>query len=190
MKFSKNKTIISIWVLYYQIIIPILVTILMVYLCWKHKIYLWNAKYYIDMLTALITFLSIIISVFGILIPTVFTSKSDGGLIQYFLDSADMKYFVKSIKRVIAGGIVDVLFVCILYAQDIIPRHIYVGIAILCFYVLVYFLCGSYKYISVMLRLTLETREPYEGKKYMNKMTDEKKRNINEMLRQKYENKK
>ena len=44
---------------------------------YKFKIRFWEDEYYNYMLSALITFVSIIISIFGIMIPTVFTGKSD-----------------------------------------------------------------------------------------------------------------
>lgn len=46
-----------------------------------------------------------------------------------------------------------------------------------------YFLCGSYKYISLMLRLALEEKEPVKGKKYKNQLSDDKRQKINDMLR-------
>lgn len=47
----------------------------------------------------------------------------------------------------------------------------------------IYFVCGSYKYISLMLRLALEEKEPVKGKKYKNQLSDDKRQKINDMLR-------
>lgn len=62
------KSIKDIWSLKYHVIIPIIVDVVGIYVCRKYKIYLWNSKYYGELLTAVITFLSIVISVFGILV--------------------------------------------------------------------------------------------------------------------------
>lgn len=180
------KVLIQIWILYYHIFIPILVTISGVFICRKYKIYLWNAEYYNDMLTAIITFLSIILSVFGILIPTVFVNKKENGLVKFFMDNADIKYFVNSVKRIMLGGIFDVFFVCILYSYDVIPRQVYIVIMIICLGILLYFLCGSYKYLSLLLRLVLEDGKPYTGKTYNNEISQEKRNEINEMLERKH----
>ena len=175
------KNIKDIWSLKYHVLIPIIVDVVGIYVCWKYKIYLWNSKYYGELLTAVITFLSIVISVFGILIPTVFNSKSK--LVAYFINNIDTKYFVSSVKNVIISGISEVIVICILYAYDVIPLKIYVLFCVISVFLLIYFVCGSYKYISLMLRLALEEKEPVKGKKYKNQLSDDKRQKINDMLR-------
>lgn len=180
------KAIKDVWILKYHVIIPIITTIVGIFLCWKYKIYLWNSEYYGEMLTAVITFLSIVISVFGVLIPTVFSSKSE--LVEYFIDNIDTSYFVSSIKNVIISGISEVIAICMLYAYDVIPRNIYVSICIVSLFLLVYFLCGSYKYICIMLRLVLEEKKSVEGKKYKKQVSDDERQKINEMLKNRNRN--
>lgn len=175
------KKVVDNWILKYHIIIPILITLAGTWWCWNYKIYLWNSQYYGDMLTAVITFLSIVISVFGILIPTVFTNKNK--LTTYFVKNIDRFYFVKSVKNVMVSGISDVILVCILYSYDVIPKKVYALICIASLFLLIYFLCGSYKYLSLMLRLVLEDGEIYDGKRYNKQISDTKRKEINEMLR-------
>lgn len=183
----KIKNGIQILRFYYHIYIPLLITFFIVYICKKYKIYIWKATNYSDMLTAVITFLSIIISVYGILIPTVFMNKEDNNLISFFVKNADIKYFVQNIKRVMISGIVDILFICALYCHDVFPKAFYYAIAIASLYTLLFFLCGSYRYLSIMLRLIMENITPYKGKKYKNHVSTEQQNKINKMLRKKYE---
>lgn len=171
----------DIWILKYHIIIPIIVTGVGTFVCWKYKIYFWDSEYYGDMLTAIITFLSIVISVFGVLIPTVFSSKSKW--IKFFIENIDIPYFVSSVKNVIISGISEVIIVCILYAYDVLPSNIYEIICVVSLFLLIYFLCGSYKYISLMLRLILEEKEPVKGKKYKKQVSDDERHKINDMLK-------
>lgn len=187
---SIKKKMINIWIMYYQIIIPIFITVSAIYLCRKYKIYLWKAENYTDMLTAVITFLSIIISVFGILIPTVFTNKKENYLLEYFINNIDVKYFMQSIKRVMASGIISIFLVCALYPFDVIPMCVYTKILAISFWVLIYFLCGSYKYLSIMLRLIIEEGERYQGKTYTKQLNEKNRSDINSMLVKKYGNRK
>lgn len=175
------KNIKDAWILKYHVIIPIIVAGVGIFACWKYKIYLWDSKYYGDMLTAVITFLSIVISVFGVLIPTVFSSKSK--LVVYFINNIDRRYFISSIKNVIISGISEVIIICMLYAYDVIPSNVYTIICSVSLFLLMYFLCGSYKYISLMLRLVLEENEPIRGKKYKKQVSDDERREINNILK-------
>ena len=176
-----GKKISEYWELYYHIFIPICMTMLGTIVCWNKKIYLWSSNNYSDMLGAVITFLSIVISIFGILIPTVFTNKTK--LVDFFVKNADTTYLVKDIKRVMASGISNILLVCLLYLQDIFPQKFYCMICVSCLFLFLYFLCGSYKYLSLLLRLVIETKEPHNGKKYEKSVDAEKQKAVAEMLK-------
>lgn len=180
---NAGKTISKVWQLYYHVIIPICMTVVGTLICWKQKIYLWDSCNYSDMLTAVITFLSIVISVFGILIPTVFTSKTK--LVDFFIKNVDMPYFVKDIKRVMVSGISNIILVCSLYLYDTIPKKFYFVLCVLCLFLFTYFLCGSYKYLSLLLRLMLEKKEPYKGKEYIKPANENRQKEVAEMLRRK-----
>lgn len=175
------KKCVEIWTLNYQIIIPVFITGICGYVCWKYNIHFWESKYYGDMLTAVITFLSIVISVFGILIPTVFSNKNK--MVSYFIKNIDSSYFIKSIKYAMISGISEIVLICVLYTYDILPIKCYILVCIISLFGLIYFLCGAYKYISLLLRLVLEEKEPYEGKKFSSQVSEGERKAINEMLR-------
>lgn len=167
----------------YQWIIPAIVTIIIAGIAMKLDIYPWEGEAYTDMLTALITFQSIIISVFGVLIPILITSKKEGTLAKYFFENADTGEFVKRIRRTIVSGILDILLLCALYSYDILPINIYIPIGITCLFVLLYFMCGSYRYINIMLRLLIGNDKTYKGKMMKSKIQEEQREEMNRRLK-------
>lgn len=178
-KISKIK---EIWYSYYQCIIPLICTIGISVIAFKFKIYPWTGTAYVDMLTALITFQSIIISVFGVLIPALITSREEKGLVNFFYENADTDEFVKRVKKTIGSGVVDILLVCMLYAYDILPIKIYVIMGMICVFVLLYFLCSSYRYIGILLKLLMTNKKPYEGKRYNKQLSKDNMEKLNRML--------
>lgn len=147
----------------------------------RFKIRFWEAQYYNDMLTAIITFISIIISIFGILIPTVFTSNSE--MINYFKENADISYFVNSIKNIIVSGIGSVGFICSMYLYDKLPMKAFKIFCVLGLFCLLVFLLGSYRYLSIMLRLLVEEKKVTKEKKYKKQSSEQDIKELNDILR-------
>lgn len=182
MKNKKNFRFVQFWYSNYQWIIPMLFTTLIVWSAYKLKVKPWLGEAYSDMLTALITVQSIIISVFGILIPSLVSIKDESGLIKYFFENADIEDFVKRMKKTILSGISDIFLICILYAYDVLPIKIYVAIGVLCLFVLLYFYCGSYRYVSILLKLLIVKKKEYKGKEFKKKLTDQEIEKLNQKL--------
>lgn len=182
---KKDLRIIAIWYLNYQWVMPIILTSVITWIAYKFKIYPWTGKSYPDMLTALITFQSIIISVFGILIPAIITSKDEQELTKYFFENADMEDFVKRIKKTIISGILDILLVCVLYAYDVLPIKAYAAVGIICLFILLYFLCGSYRCVSIMLKLLIVKKKQYTGKNFKKQISSEERKELNKRLENK-----
>ena len=99
MKKKKNSKVVWIWYSNYQWIIPMIVTALITGGAYGLSVKPWSGEAYSDMLTALITVQSIIISVFGILIPSLVSVKDEKGLVDYFYENADVEDFVKMCIR-------------------------------------------------------------------------------------------
>ena len=158
----------------WHFILSIVFTLIAWILFKKYKIHFWEACYYNDMLTALITFVSIIISIFGILIPTVFTGNSE--IINYFKKNADISYFRKSIKTVIVSGFGSIGCICFMYLYDKVPMDVFKIDCILGIFSLLVFVFGSYKYLSIMLRLLVEDKEKYTGKEYKKQSSERDKK--------------
>lgn len=185
MKNKRKSKAVWIWYSNYQWIIPMIVTVLIIGSAYALKVKPWSGEAYSDMLTALITVQSIIISVFGILIPSLVSIKGENGLVEYFYENADIENFVKRVKRTILSGILDIFLICMLYAYDVLPIKVYVSIGILCLFVLLYFLCGSYRYVSIMLKLLIVKQNGHRGKGFKKKLTDQERADLNKKLRDK-----
>ena len=135
---------------------------------YKFKIRFWEAEYYNYMLSALITFVSIIISIFGIMIPTVFTGKSD--LIEYFKKNADISYFTKSIKNILVSGFGGIGCICFMFLQDKVQ--------------MIVFIFGSYKYLGIMLKLLVGDKKKDNRKEYKNQKSEDEIKELNKRLKE------
>lgn len=165
------------WHFVLSIILEIVIIIFVNY----YKVYFWKAEYYNDMLTAIITFISIVISIFGILIPSVFTSNNK--MINYFKENADISYFVKSIKNIVVSGFGSIGCICLMYLYDTIPMNAFKGFCILSIFFLFVFVFGSYRYLSIMLRLLIENKKEYQGKTYKKQSSEKDREELNNMLK-------
>ena len=80
------------WHFCYCEVISIIATVVIISVERKCKIQFWNAQNFADMLTALITFLSIVLGIYSFLIPS-FVSAKEEEKIKNFLANADMYLF-------------------------------------------------------------------------------------------------
>lgn len=103
------------------------------------------------MLETIVTFISIVLSVFGFLIPAFLSSKGSSLLIQYFLESIDVRAFTKKLKNIVAIGLIDILFTCILLLNDIFSETVMNVLLEVWLWFVIYFMCVSYRFISILL---------------------------------------
>ena len=90
------------WYSHYALIIPMTIISILLFAEVKQKIQILQIcknSLFSDMLTALITCMSIIISIFGFLIPSLISAKNDT-MVKYFIENANMDVFVGKIKSV------------------------------------------------------------------------------------------
>ena len=149
---------------------------------YKFKIRFWEAEYYNYMLSALITFVSIIISIFGIMIPTVFTGKSD--LIEYFKKNADISYFTKSIKNILVSGFGGIGCICFMFLQDKVQMIVFKIVSTLGLFFLLVFIFGSYKYLGIMLKLLVGDKKKDNRKEYKNQKSEDEIKELNKRLKE------
>lgn len=176
------------WKEIYSYIIPTLLTILyLIYilLIYKEKIsgkLIQESKYFHDMLEILVTFMSIILSVFGFLIPSFLSSKGESDTINYFLEYADMKLFAAKLKNVVAVGLVNIFVTSILLLTDIIPNNVINIVILFWLWMMFFFMCSSYRFISLMISL-LMTQKKKIVQKTANKISDEEKEDLHKNIR-------
>lgn len=177
------------WSQIYSYALPfIFVAIYMSYLFTKlyiqpNLILIQDSAHFESMLESLIVFMSIILSVFGFLIPSFLSSKGESKAIKYFLKYADMKVFAAKLKNIVAIGLIETFFTCTLFLRDIFSDIIENIIVCIWLWLLFFFMCNSYRFISIMINLLLAEKEEFV-QKAANEVTKEEKENLDNTIRQ------
>lgn len=175
-----KKTLNS-WRRIYCIALPIF-SVVAYFICYKiWEIKIWESKNFPDTLTSMVTFVSIIISFFGVLLTILISAKEKSELINYFLDTADKEVFASSIKRLILHGLLTVIISAILFMYDIMSECeivIYVCIGI---FTLVRFTTLTYRFTNILLMLFLKDRKVY-AKIEDEKLSEEAVKELDERL--------
>lgn len=189
---KKNRKVLckmyDLWCVWYSKIIPIFFAVTVIFLQYRFDLKIWLIEDYSDMLTAIITFLSIIIGIFGILIPAVLSAKGEkNSMASYFFDRADNISFAKSIKSIFSSGIITILMICILYLKDIAGRKCYIYFLGITVFFLIYFCCNAYRFIGIMIDLLIRRKKNSSDidshrKEYKNKMSEKEKENVDKMI--------
>lgn len=185
MKINRTKYV---WSKIYSYVLPFIFTIMyVIYLYIKYKSnpnlpLIQNSAHFEGMLESLIVFMSIILSVFGFLIPSFLSSKGESKAIKYFLKYADMKVFAAKLKNIVAIGLIDTFFTCILFLKDIFPDLIINFLVCFWLLLLFFFMCNSYRFISLMINLLLAEKEEIV-QKAANEVSQEEKENLDNTIR-------
>lgn len=184
----KEKVHKHIWSRVYSYTIPfLLVAVYWVYLFTKFRYkqalpLIQDSIYFENMLESLITFMSIILGVFGFLIPSFLSSKGESKTIKYFIKYADMKVFTVRLKNIVAIGLIDTFFTCILFLKDIFSSIVANIIICIWLWFLLFFMCNSYRFISLMINLLLAEKEEIV-QKAANEVSPEEKANLDNAIR-------
>jgi len=112
-----------------------------------------------NMLEALITFVSIVIGIFGFLLPVLITNKKDCGTVEFFMEKADKKKFIANLKTIIISGFIVIIISTVLFLNDIFlvwTVDILLGMLI---WFTVYFMCNSYRFISLLLAILITEKQ-------------------------------
>ena len=140
-----------------------------------------NIRNFGSMLEALVTFMSIILSVFGFLIPSFLSSKGDSDALKYFTKYADMKLFAAKLKNIVAVGLIDIFMTCILLLTDIVPPAALNILLVIWLWLLFFFMCSSYRFISLMISLLLAEKKNFV-QKAGNNVSEDIKRKLHQSI--------
>lgn len=149
----KAEFFIDVWRNLYCFIIPILISAFYLFVLLKWDVRIWESKNFTDTLSSVITFVSIIISFFGVLLTLLISVKEKSKMIQEFLKSADKSAFISSIKNLIMCGLLTVLLSACLFLKDIIAENIIVVLVISGMFFLVRFTALTYRFTNILLML-------------------------------------
>lgn len=135
-----------------------------------------------DLLSAIITSMSIIISIFGFLMPSLVSAKSDK-MVKYFIENADMEEFVKKVKSVIRSGMLGILLSIVLYMNENLFPHVRTFILYVWLGINVNFLCSSYRFIGIIISLLLNEKKDIDDAECPNAMPPEAVSNLKSKLK-------
>lgn len=150
------------WYRVYCFAVPLATTI--AYFIGYHygKIKIWESRNYADTLSAIITFVSIIISFFGVLLTLLISAKEKSRLIQFFLNSADKGVFISCIKSLIMFGLLTVMIASCLFMEDIMDEKLMEILAGMGIFSLVRFTTLTYRFTNILLMLFIRDKEDIE----------------------------
>lgn len=170
------------WRSLYCMILPVAAVgaYLLCYKKWGIKV--WNSDNFTETLTSMITFVSIIISFFGVLLTILISAKEKSKLIHYFLASADKEDFVASIKRLIMYGLLTVIFAAVLFIKDIMAEKVILIFLCCGIFALIKFTTLTYRFTNILLMLFIEDRDSV-GKREGTKLPESEKREMDERIR-------
>lgn len=141
-----------------------------------------NSKNFEAMLESLVVFMSIILSVFGFLIPSFLSSKGESKALKYFIKYADMRLFAVKLKNIVAIGLINTFFTCTLFLKDIFSDITTNIIICIWLWLLLFFMCNSYRFISLMINLLLAEKEEFV-QKVANEVTMDEKERLDNTIR-------
>ena len=172
------------WKKSYSLIIPSVVVIVVICVNCKYDFAISEIcgnESFSDMLGAIITSISIMISIFGFLIPSLISAKNDK-MVKYFIENADMDEFIKKVKAVIRSGIIEVLFSIILYINESLLLLVRTILLYSWLAIGINFVCSFYRFISVIINLLLKEKNDNNLNKCPNLMSDEREESLKSKL--------
>ncbi len=170
------------WRRCYCLVIPVVCTLIYIWFSYKADQKVWMSKNFPDILSSIITFVSIAISLFGVLLTLLISEKGKSEMIQFFLDSADKKVFIKSLKRLIMSGLLTVIVSVCLFAEDIINDKWMLFLSSIAIFTLIKFMALTYRFTNILLDLFIKDKEEYR-KKEGPALEPEKKKELQERIK-------
>jgi hypothetical protein len=162
---TKKDRILDFWRSIYCWVIPTLVCIIYVaiYLLTQIKYNKWYTLFESanlnNSLEAIITFISIVITFFGVLLPVLISVKDTSEMIKWFFEVADKEYFINSMKKVFLSGFATIFVSCLLFFYDVFAKWFSFAVSIGLIWMLLYFIASSYRFISILLSLLFKNKD-------------------------------
>lgn len=167
LKLKNNFTIkvLNVWRNIYCWIIPTSICLIyaVIYLLIKMRLLDWynlfDSSNVNNVLEAIVTFISIVISILGVLLPLIISTKDSSEMIKWFFSVIDKQYFITSVRRIFLSGLLAVFVSCVLFFHDIFYENFNFLLSLTLIWLVLYFLTSSYRFISIFLRLLITEKE-------------------------------
>lgn len=170
--YSLKERVLDQWRGCYFIVIPTffcLVYIILLILIQKGILqykYFWESESFNSALESIITFVSIILSFFGVLLPILIQGKENSETIKFFFSVVDKRYFLNRVKVMIISGFGTITCTCLLFFSDIFYNLVCSILSSACIWIFFYFISSSYRFISLLLMMFVtEKKMGYKGDK-------------------------
>jgi len=185
---SPKNEFIDIWRGCYSVVIPSIacaIYLTIYFLIQRNKIeyfYVTDSENFTSVLEAIISFVSMIIGVFGFLLPILITSKNEFTLVKYFINNIDKKAFSFNLRMIIVSGFAVVFASSMLFFFDIFSEWFKQAVILTWIWLLLYFMSNSYRFISLLIRLFLEEKSEVK-KEMLSPMSDIESQNLKDRIR-------
>lgn len=135
-----------------------------------------------DLLTAVVTFVSVVIGLLGVLLTCLITIRDTSKLVKYFLKESPKKVFQNGIKQCILSGLLLVIMTCALFIWDLFPEKIFIIIKYGWVFLFTLFTTLIYRFISMLISLVIDNGEEEEGKKDNQDVIGERQEKMDERI--------
>lgn len=180
-KNNKDNKVLEVWRNIYCTVIPFIVTAGYFFAFFKYGFCIWKSENFGNTLTSIITFVSIIISFFGVLLTILISAREKSELIDYFLHTADKIAFIGAIKKLIICGLSTVIIAALLFGYDILQQNVIVLLVLLGIFCLIRFSTLTYRFTNILLMLFVGEKKNV-GKKEGKTISEKELDNLHQII--------
>lgn len=157
----KKNTLKTYWLNSYAYIIPTILCIAYIlYIIWGvngkniHLKWIGLSNNFSEMCKALVDFSSIVLGIYGFLIPSVIGRKDKFN--ETFWKNIDKHQFSKDVQKLIISGIITILLSTSLLLADVFSQKVCEILVGFLLWMLLFFCCNSFRFIKVFISLIVE----------------------------------
>ena len=148
--------------------------------------WLGDSEGFSEMCKAIVDFSSIVLGIYGFLIPAVIGRQDKFNKI--FWETVDKKRFSKDIQRLIISGMITILLSSGLLIADIFPLKLYESVVGFLWWFLIFYCCNSIRFVSIFVSLIVEGQsKPDEKESDDSQKQSEKHNEIKRRLENKWD---
>lgn len=138
-----------------------------------------ETEYFKDVCLGTVTFVSITLSLFGVLLTVLISLKEKSQMVQYFLQNVKGKSPMRLLKQIILSGLLTImLLLTFLLLSEIQPLSSGLFGAVIWF--LMFFSCSMFRFINILIHLVFD--KPPSQKSFQNPMSEQDRVELNKRI--------
>lgn len=142
----------SLWRKHYSIVIPSAISIGYFLLHKKFGIDLSESINLADAMGGIITAISIVLSLFGVMLAIVIPVQTQDNSVKMFFEKVDKKALIASISNSLAAGFITLILSFALYFSDVLSQIAY-WVTVIWLFSLLYLFCSAFRFITLFLSM-------------------------------------